>query len=191
MVARSYTDLYEQSKVQIDGWTYHPKFLRPGDKVLFVDDIFDSGHTINYLVNYIMEKGVARSSIRIAVHDYKRSLDRDIQPIQPDYWCREIPMDNEWAPVHGYTIWAMNWKGLLTRKSGTSTQRTTQNLHQCLMPSIMLNQAGMRMDREIFLIKPNSSIRGTITSQGINSTGRFAKSHSTPYITKNSADMRF
>lgn len=95
VVARSYTDLYKQSKVQIDGWTYHPKFLRPGDKVLFVDDIFDSGHTINYLVNYIMEKGVARSSIRIAVHDYKRSPDRDNQLIQPDYWCREISMDND------------------------------------------------------------------------------------------------
>ena len=108
VVARSYTDIYERDRVQIDGWTYHPKYLRPGDKVLFVDDIFDSGHTINYLVNYIMEKGVSRSSICIAVHDYKRSPDRDAQPIQPDYWCREVPMDEQgqcaWVHYLGHEL---------------------------------------------------------------------------------------
>ncbi len=49
VVARSY-DIFneQQKKIMIDGWTYDPKYLRAGDKVLFVDDIFDTGRTIVY-----------------------------------------------------------------------------------------------------------------------------------------------
>jgi hypoxanthine phosphoribosyltransferase len=89
VVARSYTDIGEQDRVRVDGWTYDPEYLRTGDRVLLVDDIFDSGRTVNHLVEIIMDKGIPRDDVRVAVHDYKlrRYLSRQL-PVQPDYWCR-------------------------------------------------------------------------------------------------------
>ncbi len=95
VVARSYSDIRENSKVMIDGWTYSPDHLRPGDKVLLVDDIFDTGKTINHLVEVIIEKGVPRKDIKVAVHDYKYFTEQEEQlPIQPDYWCRKFESPN-------------------------------------------------------------------------------------------------
>ncbi len=101
VVARSYTDVRCQSQVMIDGWTYKPEFLRSGDKVLLVDDIFDTGKTINYLSEVIMSNGIAREDLKIAVHDYKVPLYKEEQlPFQPDYYSRkhviESPEDDIW-----------------------------------------------------------------------------------------------
>lgn len=88
VVARSYSDIQNQEKVSVDGWTYSPDYLRSGDRVLVVDDIFDTGRTINHLVQVILEKGIPRSDVRIAVHDYKvRGYAEERLPIQPDYYC--------------------------------------------------------------------------------------------------------
>lgn len=101
VVARSYRDIGAQDKVRVDGWTYDPAYLRSGDKVLLVDDIFDTGRTVNHLVEIIMEQGIPRSDVRVAVHDYKvrRYATRQL-PVQPDYWCRfhEVasPADDFW-----------------------------------------------------------------------------------------------
>jgi hypothetical protein len=90
VVARSYADIRKQEKVKVDGWTYSPEYLRAGDKVLLVDDIFDSGRTINHLVNIILEKGLPREDVKVAVHDYKQFPGRpDPLPVQPDYYCRK------------------------------------------------------------------------------------------------------
>ncbi|MDF1568539.1 MAG: phosphoribosyltransferase [Spirochaetaceae bacterium] len=94
VVARSYTDIHLSGRVRIDGWTYDPEYLRNGDKVLFVDDIFDTGRTINHLVECILEKGLPREDIKIAVHDYKVTHFRDPLPIRPDYWWRKMEMTN-------------------------------------------------------------------------------------------------
>ncbi len=100
VVARSYTDIREQGKVRVDGWTYNPEYLRNGDRVLFVDDIFDTGRTMNYLVECILEKGLPREHVKIAVHDYKETAHATSLPIQPDYWWRKIrlekPEDDVW-----------------------------------------------------------------------------------------------
>ncbi len=101
VVARSYTNVSTHESIKIDGWTYNPDFLRGGDKVLLVDDVYDSGRTINYLVDVIMQRGLSRSNIKVAVHDYKiRHYIEDTQPIKPDYWCRKIevakPEDETW-----------------------------------------------------------------------------------------------
>ncbi|HWP67712.1 MAG TPA: phosphoribosyltransferase family protein, partial [Rectinemataceae bacterium] len=101
VVARSYTDISTQEAVKIDGWTYSPDFLRGGDKVLLVDDVYDSGRTINYLAQVIMQRGLSRDNIKVAVHDYKvRDYAPDLLPIKPDYWCRKIeakiPEDETW-----------------------------------------------------------------------------------------------
>ena len=103
VVARSYTGVRESETVKIEGWTYEPAYLRVGDKVLLVDDIFDTGRTINYLAEVILEKGIPRKDIKVAVHDYKYFYDRAVQhPIQPDYWCRfhKLSVNDENSWIH-------------------------------------------------------------------------------------------
>ena len=90
MVARSYTGIRESNEVKVEGWTYSPESLRVGDKVLLVDDIFDTGITVNHLAVMIMEKGIPRKDLKVAVHDYKYFYNKAEQlPVQPDYWCRK------------------------------------------------------------------------------------------------------
>ncbi|MBN2875273.1 MAG: phosphoribosyltransferase [Spirochaetales bacterium] len=101
VVARSYLDVREHDKVRVDGWTYSPEYLRNGDKVLLVDDIYDTGRTIDHLASIILEKGIPRNDLKIAVHDYKIVGYRGEQPaIKPDYWCRlhdiKNPDDDRW-----------------------------------------------------------------------------------------------
>jgi hypoxanthine phosphoribosyltransferase len=95
VVARSYTDIHQRDRVSVDGWTYSPEHLRSGDRVLLVDDIFDTGRTVNHLVEVILEKGIPRSDVRVAVHDYKvRTYITEHPPIQPDYYCRKHDVES-------------------------------------------------------------------------------------------------
>jgi uncharacterized protein len=91
VVARSYENMRMESEVRIDGWTYSPDYLRNGDKILIVDDIFDTGKTVNALVNVMLGKGIPRTDIKIAVFDYKQANYKGLPklPIQPDYYCRK------------------------------------------------------------------------------------------------------
>jgi hypoxanthine phosphoribosyltransferase len=103
LVARSYTGVGAADEVKVEGWTFPPEALRTGDKVLLVDDIFDSGQTINHLAKIIMEKGIPRKNLKIAVHDYKYFYDKGEQyPVQPDYWCRkhELSVADEGLWIH-------------------------------------------------------------------------------------------
>ena len=103
VVARSYTGVQESEEVKVEGWTYSPESLRIGDKVLLVDDIFDSGRTINHLATIVMEKGIPRKDLKVAVHDYKVFYDKGEQfPVQPDYWCRkhELSVNDESLWIH-------------------------------------------------------------------------------------------
>ena len=104
VVARSYTGVAEASEeIKVEGWTYCVDALRSGDKILLVDDIFDSGNTLNHLAKNIMEMGIPRKDLKIAVHDYKYIYDREFQhPIQPDYWCRkhELSVKDEDIWIH-------------------------------------------------------------------------------------------
>ncbi|HTX73563.1 MAG TPA: phosphoribosyltransferase [Rectinemataceae bacterium] len=95
VVARSYEAVNEREQVRVDGWTYSPEYLRHGDRVLLVDDIYDSGRTVNYLTEVILSKGLPRADVKIAVHDYKICSYRPEQlPIRPDYWCRKHLVDS-------------------------------------------------------------------------------------------------
>lgn len=92
----------EETQVIVDGWTYSPDFLRNGDKVLIVDDIYDTGNTVNKLAKIVLNKGIPRSDLKIAVYDYKVPLYKKEKPlpIQPDYYCRKhvlnSPDDEVW-----------------------------------------------------------------------------------------------
>jgi hypothetical protein len=102
VVARSYGYLRTQSKVIVDGWTYSPNYLRTGDKILIVDDIFDTGKTVNELTQVVMSKGIPREDVKVAVFDYKVFENSDKAPleVQPDYYCRKHvirkPEDEVW-----------------------------------------------------------------------------------------------
>ena len=103
VVARSYTDVAQSERVRVDGWTYSPEYLRVGDKVLLVDEIFDTGRTVNHLAQIILDKGIPRGDLKIAVHDYKYFFDKPSQlAIQPDYWCRkhEMSIDDDPHWIH-------------------------------------------------------------------------------------------
>jgi uncharacterized protein len=89
VVAWSYTDIRKQEQVRVDGWTYDPAHLRHGDRILLVDDIFDSGRTINHLVGVLLTRGIPRADIKVVVHDYKTRSYGTEQPIRPDYYCRK------------------------------------------------------------------------------------------------------
>ena len=101
VVAHSYNDVQKRSHVHIDGWTYDPARLRLTDRVLLIDDIFDSGLTINRLASIISAHGIKRENMVIAVHDYKiRTYETTELLYTPDYWCRRIeitrPEDDNW-----------------------------------------------------------------------------------------------
>ncbi|MDR1177156.1 MAG: phosphoribosyltransferase [Treponema sp.] len=103
VVARSYSDVLKADKITVEGWTYSPEHLRTGDKILLVDDIYDSGITINHLAEIIMERGIPRHDLKVAVHDYKYFYDKPEQfPVQPDYWCRkhELSVNDESYWIH-------------------------------------------------------------------------------------------
>ena len=109
VVARSYSDINTRERVMVDGWTYSPEYLRSGDRILLLDDIFDSGRTINHLVSVFLEKGIPRSDIKVAVHDYKiRTFQQETLPIQPDYWCRKhtvgSPDEDNWIHYLGHEL---------------------------------------------------------------------------------------
>lgn len=96
VVARSYENMKLETEVRIDGWTYAPEHLRNGDKILIVDDIFDTGKTINALVGVILSKGIPREDVKVAVFDYKVALYKSTPrlPIQPDYYCRKHVLES-------------------------------------------------------------------------------------------------
>lgn len=101
VVARSYLGIKDRKEIRVDGWTYSPDYLRQGDRILLVDDIFDSGRTLNYLAEVIIHRGIPREDLKVAVHDFKVfSQNSDRLPIKPDYYCRrhEInsPGDDVW-----------------------------------------------------------------------------------------------
>jgi uncharacterized protein len=117
VVARSYTDIRQRDRVMVDGWTYSPEYLRSGDRVLLVDDIYDTGKTINHLVEIILEKGIPRRDVKVAVHDYKvRSYEAERLPIQPDYFCRKFEVvsaeDDIWIHYLSHELVGLSRKEL-------------------------------------------------------------------------------
>lgn len=86
--------------VYVEGWSLPPESLRSTDTVMFIDDIFDSGRTVNELVKIFLSHGIPRERIIVVVHDYKCFLYKEPLNIVPDYWCRKIdiksPADDIW-----------------------------------------------------------------------------------------------
>lgn len=86
----SYTGIDNQSReITIYGMNYLIKNVRFEDRLLIVDDVFDTGHTIEALIAHLREKARRNTpeDIRIAVPYYKPS--RNLTDRVPDFYLHE------------------------------------------------------------------------------------------------------
>ena len=90
----SYTGIDgRSSEIRIHGMNYLVKNVKHEDKLLIVDDVFDTGNTINSVIHYLEEKARlnAPHDIRVAVPYYKPT--RNLTDRVPDYFLHET---EEW-----------------------------------------------------------------------------------------------
>lgn len=96
LVARSYNGQKRNDNLEIDGWTYEPKNLTKNDRVMLIDDIYDSGKTLNEIVNiFINTYGIPRSAITVVVHDYKDIIYNQKLSVLPDYWVNKYVIQDK------------------------------------------------------------------------------------------------
>lgn len=77
------------SEIRIHGMNYLIKKVRHEDRLLIVDDVFDTGSTLNAVVRHLEEKARLNTphDIRIAVPYFKPS--RNLTSRTPDYYLHE------------------------------------------------------------------------------------------------------
>ena len=81
------------SEVRVHGLNYLVKNIAHHDRLLIVDDVFDTGHTIECVIAVLREKARRNSprEIRVAVPYYKPARNRSARV--PDYYLHET---QEW-----------------------------------------------------------------------------------------------
>ena len=89
----SYTGVDERGEVAVHGLNYMIKKVRREDRVLIIDDVFDSGNTIKAVVEEIKRRarGNTPDEIRTAVAWFKPSHNET--DMVPDFFLRET---DEW-----------------------------------------------------------------------------------------------
>ena len=87
VIAHSYQGYNLEAAVNVDGWTTEAQNIRPVDRVLLVDDIYDSGKSANYLWQQILNFSKHPENCRLAVHDYKEFTYREALSKVPDYYA--------------------------------------------------------------------------------------------------------
>jgi len=77
------------SEIKVHGMSYLIKSVRHEDRLLIVDDVFDTGHTIAAVVKYLQDRARLNTphDIRIAVPYYKPTRNRTGRV--PDYYIHE------------------------------------------------------------------------------------------------------
>lgn len=85
----SYVGVGERGKVSVHGLNYIIKKIRHDDRVLIVDDVFDTGNTIVAVIEELTQRarGNTPEDIRVAVPWFKPS--RNETDVIPDYYLRE------------------------------------------------------------------------------------------------------
>jgi hypoxanthine phosphoribosyltransferase len=78
-----------KTEVAVFGLNYVLNKVAPEDRLLIVDDVFDTGHTITAVIKELKEKarGNTPKDIRIAVPWYKPARNQTMT--KPDYWVHE------------------------------------------------------------------------------------------------------
>jgi len=85
----SYTGVDERGEVAVHGLNYMIKKIRHDDRLLIVDDVFDTGNTIKAVIDEIRRRarGNTPEDIRVAVPWYKPT--RNETDLVPDFYVRE------------------------------------------------------------------------------------------------------
>ena len=85
----SYTGVDERGEVAVHGLNYIIKKICPEDRVLIIDDVFDTGNTIKAVVEEVRQRarGNAPEQIKVAVPWFKPS--RNETDLVPDFYLRE------------------------------------------------------------------------------------------------------
>lgn len=85
----SYTGVEERGAVAVHGLNYIIKKIVCTDRVLIIDDVFDTGNTIRAVVEEIRQRGRGNTpaEIRVAVPWFKPS--RNETDLVPDFYLRE------------------------------------------------------------------------------------------------------
>ncbi|RLA30798.1 MAG: hypoxanthine phosphoribosyltransferase [Gammaproteobacteria bacterium] len=89
----SYIGVDERGEVAVHGLNYIVKKIRHDDRVLIVDDVFDTGNTIKAVIDELARRARGNNpmEVRSAVPWYKPT--RNETDIVPDYYLRET---TEW-----------------------------------------------------------------------------------------------
>lgn len=96
VVIKSYPTAGKPENIILEGCTYDPSSLEKNQKILLIDDIFDSGRTLNYFTRIIHSHGIPLENIRIAVHDYKEKLyHKNNHLIKPSYYANYYELRSE------------------------------------------------------------------------------------------------
>ena len=85
----SYSGVDQRGKVHVHGLNYIIKKICYDDRVLIVDDVFDTGHTIAAVIEELRKKarGNMPEDVRIAVPWFKP--ERNETDLVPDYFLKE------------------------------------------------------------------------------------------------------
>lgn len=85
----SYIGMQQQKEVKVHGLEYIINNINAEDSLLIVDDVFDSGRSIDAIVNHLRAKCRRNTPeiIKIATVFYKPK--RNVTSLVPDFYCRE------------------------------------------------------------------------------------------------------
>jgi len=90
---QSYKGIDHYGEVRIDGLDYILSIINQKDKILIVDDIFDTGRTLKALIQNIQEKAKGKKPrIKIATIFYKPT--KNETNMVPDYYLKVV---NQWV----------------------------------------------------------------------------------------------
>lgn len=85
----SYIGMQQQKEVKVHGLEYIVNNINAEDSLLIVDDVFDSGRSIDAIIKHMRMKCRRNTpeTIKIATVFYKPA--RNVTDLEPDFYCRE------------------------------------------------------------------------------------------------------
>lgn len=85
----SYIGMQQQKEVKVHGLEYIIKNINAEDSLLIVDDVFDSGRSIDAIINHLKIRCRRNTpeTIKIATVFYKPK--RNVTDLTPDFYCHE------------------------------------------------------------------------------------------------------
>ena len=130
--AESYTGINEQREVHFSGLELLQSFIltRTSSRILLVDDVFDTGRTIEALVKKIDDLGVGKSlDIRIATPWFKPGKNKT--PLQPDFFLHTT---EEWL-VFPHELQDLSDAELLAKPGSRTVLQQLVELRKSRLPA--------------------------------------------------------